>query len=203
MTKTEIKELMKNILFISFLMIISFLSSVVLFYTLLDSILLWQFEGFLINISLRILLAIVIFQVLWGIIKKKIPKMFIWILGILYSIVLLGTILFKSPNIRSINLNPLTLVNDFIFIPFYIIANFLCFVPLGLFARYVLSNVNQKFLYIGGFALSLIFEILQYVFRLGVSDINDIIMNGAGFAFGVWILIQLKENKKVRKFLNM
>lgn len=203
MSKTETKKLMKNILFISLLMIISFLSSVVLFYTLLDSILLWQFEGFLINISLRILLAIVIFQVLWGIIKKKIPKMFIWILGILYTIVLMGTILFKSPNIRSINLNPLTLVNDFSFIPFYIIANFLCFVPLGLFARYVLPKVHQKFLYIGGFVLSLLFEVLQNVFRLGVSDINDIIMNGAGFAFGVWILILLKENQKVRKILNM
>ncbi len=203
MEKLGKKDLLKNILLISFLAIISFFISIILFYTLLDNILLWQFEGFLINISLRILLAVAIFQVLWGIIKKKIPRVFIWILGILYTAVLLGTVLFKSPDVRSVNLNPLTLLSDFSFIPFYVIANFLCFVPLGMFVRYIIPNVNRSFLLVGGFLLSLLFEIVQYIFKLGVSDVNDIIMNGLGFAFGVWIMLLLRENKKIKEILNM
>lgn len=49
---------------------------------------------------------------------------------------------------------------------------------------------------------SVIVEIIQYAFRVGVSDIDDVILNGLGGLIGILIykglLLILKDKRKVR-----
>ncbi len=66
-----------------------------------------------------------------------------------------------------------------VFIPFYPIANFISFIPIGIFIKYLSANVKSRFLFIGGFLGSRAIETIQYIFSLGVADINDVIMKDA------------------------
>lgn len=203
MNKKQKSKMLVNIVIAFILVIISFTSSIFLFSTVLDNLLLWQFEGAFINVILRLLLALAIFMVLWGLFKGTLPKYLIWFLGITYILIILYVILLKPSFVRGINLNPLTLFSDIVFIPFYPIANFISFIPIGIFIKYISINVKSRFLFIGGFFGSIAIETIQYIFNLGVTDINDVITNGCGFALGVWILSIAEKSEKIKKFLNI
>ena len=70
--------------------------------------------------------------------------------------------------------------------------NLLAFVPLGM----LLSALNKPRRAWGViavcFLISLLFEALQYFFRMGCADITDIIMNTAGGALGVGLYAVLR-----------
>ncbi len=77
------------------------------------------------------------------------------------------------------------------------LLNVLAFVPLGWFLRKVthfkwFSALSVIFL------ITLIFETLQYIFAIGASDINDILMNSLGGGIGL-ILFQLLKDKSKQK----
>ena len=125
--------------------------------------------------------------------KKR--KFSIKIFFILYILLLIWIIVFKFrlnissiKSIRSINLLPFktnTLVNGIK----ETIINFLLFIPFGMYLKYFFKN--HTFLNIGIIILtSFIFEVLQYVLHIGVSDITDIIMNTFGGLIGI-ILINI------------
>lgn len=196
--KSGSKYIVENIA----MFIISFVLSIFLFLTVLDNLLLWQFQGAFIHVSLRILLALVIFIVIWSLIRRVLPKKLVWMLGIMYSLVLLYVIILKTSYISGVNLNPFTLVSDVLFIPFYPIANFLSFIPIGIFVRYATNGRKFKTLYIYGFIGSILLETIQYVLHNGIVDINDVITNGFGFALGVWLYSKAYKNTKFRNFLN-
>lgn len=203
MNKNQRNRMLVNIAITFILIIISFSSSIFLFSTVLDNLILWQFEGAFINVALRLLLTLVIFLVLWGLFRGTLPKYLIWFLGITYILVILYVILLKPSFVRGVNLNPLTLFSDIVFIPFYPIANFVSFIPIGIFIKYISINVKSRFLFIGGFLGSIVIESIQYIFNLGVTDINDVITNGCGFALGVWLLSLANKSDKINKILNL
>lgn len=72
-----------------------------------------------------------------------------------------------------------------------IVYNALFFVPLGMYFSFL--NVAKKPWQgiLIGFAVSIAFEVVQYVFMIGASDITDVIMNTLGTAIGVLIGIKL------------
>ncbi len=120
------------------------------------------------------------------------------LLGI-YALLLVWLVLFKMDFLlphrpRSINL-----------IPFYFqyqqhtalmegVANVLAFLPLGLYLS--MMGVSAGKLLLGGATLSLAFELIQFAFAMGVTDITDLITNTAGTAAGVGLYLLLRKHAK-------
>lgn len=201
--KEKTLQVLKTIALVTILAIISLVVSFFLFYVILDRLLLWQLKGVWIQISLRIFLALVFFAILWGLVRGRIPKAFILTLGILYTVILISVVMFKSTNIRKLNLNPLNVFRDLQNIPSLVLANFLFFIPVGFFMRYVLGKAKVRYLLIASFIAPLVFEVLQYIFRLGIADSIDVIMNGCGISLGVWIMLLLEKSRRARTFLSV
>ncbi|EHL19603.1 hypothetical protein HMPREF9628_01415 [Peptoanaerobacter stomatis] len=136
------------------------------------------------------------------------------ILMIFYLIALIWVIIFKLefsikelPQIRNINLIPFNqpaIVNGKADIS-EIVLNVLAFIPYGLFIHILMDekSILKKLLII--FATSFIFELIQYIFAIGASDITDIISNTSGGIIGVVVSMfmekLLRENRI--KYINI
>jgi glycopeptide antibiotics resistance protein len=115
-------------------------------------------------------------------------------LFIAYLLALVWVVVFKLQftfeglgPLRSINLIPFAgsgIVNDRIHLS-EIIYNLLVFVPYGVFLgmlrakRRLIANILPIFL------TSLAFELLQYVFAIGASDVTDLLGNTLGGVIGI------------------
>lgn len=83
-----------------------------------------------------------------------------------------------------------------------LLGNIVLFVPLGVYVT--LFDRNKGFLknILLILLLSTCVEIIQYIFYLGVSDVDDVILNGlggfVGIAFYKFLLFILKDVQKVR-----
>jgi len=201
--KEKTLHVLKTITLATVLAMVSLVASFFLFYICLDNLLLRQFMGVFIQISLRIYLALVLFTIQWGLVRGRIPKFLILTLGILYTAILISVVMFKSTGIRQLNLNPLNVFRDLLNIPSLVVANFLFFVPVGIFVHYVFCKVKVRYLIILSFAVPLVFEVLQYIFRLGIADSIDVIINGCGIALGIWIMLLLEKSRRARTFLSV
>jgi glycopeptide antibiotics resistance protein len=111
---------------------------------------------------------------------------------IIYLVFLVSIVFFKDGVYhRQYNFTPLLNlfkhqnVNNDIFI-INIISNIFMFIPLGivalLFAKNKLFNYLQIFLY-----TSLFIELIQFIFKRGIFDIDDIILNTIGGFIGVYL----------------
>lgn len=80
-----------------------------------------------------------------------------------------------------------------------IIFNFLFFIPFGVLLSVVFKHTSFiiKFLFI--FLFSLTAEITQYIFRIGVTDITDLISNSFGGLVGLVLYLFLNSFIKARK----
>ena len=74
----------------------------------------------------------------------------------------------------------------------------IAFIPLGLFISMLRSPKKGWIAVLIGFLLSVLFETVQYVFRIGSADITDVIMNTAGTAIGVLLFMLLRRLLKDR-----
>ncbi|BCN32706.1 VanZ family protein [Anaeromicropila herbilytica] len=88
-----------------------------------------------------------------------------------------------------------------------IIMNIIIFIPLGIYVEMIFSRWSTFHKVIISFLVSLMCEVLQYIFALGASDITDIINNTLGGIIGLLIikvLIKLFNNRsKVYRFINV
>ena len=146
--------------------------------------------------------------------KNLMSKMINIILGlitIVYILAVLKIIVFKSgftTGLRSLNLKPFGLIKDLYLenenldvILKNILGNFALFIPMGILIPSLFKKVDMKKSVIICFFVSLSFEIIQYIFGIGLSDIDDLILNTLGGFIGT--LIYFKCLKKVDKKLNM
>jgi glycopeptide antibiotics resistance protein len=83
-------------------------------------------------------------------------------------------------------------------------VNVLAFIPLGVLVYLATRrrNVARTFLPIVG--VSLIFEIVQYAFGIGASDITDVLTNSAGGVIGIgiaWLGLRLLGDRAQRWLL--
>lgn len=121
---------------------------------------------------------------------------------IFYLLALIWVIVFKSefsikdlPQIRNINLIPFSqpaIVNGKEDVR-EIILNVVAFIPYGLFIHALIDEMSilKKILII--FATSFVFELIQYIFAIGASDITDIISNTSGGVIGLVISILMAK----------
>ena len=121
---------------------------------------------------------------------------------IMYLLVLTWIIVFKLqfsfsglPAIRNINLIPFgesVIVNGKISFT-EIIQNVLAFIPFGI----LISVLRDKETFIKKiipiFLTSLLFEVLQFIFGIGASDITDVINNSLGGIIGIAIAFGISK----------
>ncbi len=118
-----------------------------------------------------------------------------WMVFGIYLVLLVWLVLFKLsvdwknlPDLRGINLIPFgdsVMVNGKLFLS-EIIYNVLAFVPLGVYVELFCRDWTLGRKLLPGLCLSLTFEILQYVFAIGASDITDLLANTFGGLLGVF-----------------
>lgn len=128
------------------------------------------------------------------------------ILFIIYSIILFWIVLFKLGmrfsymENRSINLVPNNKMNR------DAILNVMIFIPLGIYAGILFRRwfFITKVLFF--FLVSLMFEALQFILKIGVFDITDIITNTIGGIIGLIVFYIIKilfnNNVNAQKFIN-
>lgn len=90
-----------------------------------------------------------------------------------------------------------------------ILGNIALFIPLGIYLSMLFSK-NQSSL-IKNIAiialLSLFFELFQFIFAIGVTDINDVILNVSGGLLGILIykllIVTLKEERAKKLIISL
>ena len=135
---------------------------------------------------------------------------------VVYLLILTWIIIFKMQfsiqgldHLRNINLIPFhesVIVNNRIqFSEIY--DNILVFVPFGLYVSMLKSNWSflKKVAPIA--SVSLLYEVVQFIFAVGASDLTDLIGNTLGGIIGIAIYIvfrrSLKTDFKTNKILNI
>lgn len=137
------------------------------------------------------------------------------VLFIVYILLLTGIILFKLPfysekisdGIRVINLIPLQMSFDEngVILLREIIYNILLFIPLGIYIRMLKSEWPFKKKALTVIGLSLSFEVIQFIFAMGRTDVTDILDNTLGGIIGIGIgaiLFKIFKNRTI-KIMNM
>ena len=122
---------------------------------------------------------------------KKFLNIGYWIVLLFYSYLLIDTVFFARDARRSVNLTPFDMISQQGF-TLNVWGNILMFIPLGLY----FANFMKQFRFwkvlgaIGGTSLSI--EVLQYILKRGVSDIDDLLLNTTGGFIGILIYLVLK-----------
>ena len=111
-----------------------------------------------------------------------------------YLVILFGLLFMKAHSFSSINIVPFHSIGSYLFSDdkllrafafSNVVGNIVLFVPLGVYLplfireKSILKNVLWIIL------ISALVEILQFVFRVGASDIDDVILNGLGGFIGI------------------
>ena len=145
---------------------------------------------------------------------KKTQKNITLVLLAIYLTALIWIILFKMSmfneifrpeRIRSINLIPFHYDEETSYHMSEVMVNMIIFAPLGIYLKMLKTGSIKAILC--GLGISLIFEALQFIFGIGVSDITDVITNTAGTAAGVGLYsilnLCLKNTEKIDGLLRI
>ena len=134
--------------------------------------------------------------------KNNLLNWLVKISFVLYFFLLTWIIVFKF-RIDIRNLRYLRTIN---LIPFKenalkeILINIFLFIPYGMYLR---ELTKKKSLTVGIIILtSFIFEVLQYILHIGISDITDIMMNTLGGIIGILFISILEKKIESSKILN-
>lgn len=148
--------------------------------------------------------------------KEHIINLFIVLIILMYLALLFKIVLFKmvSPmnliqngintEFRGIELIPFADVFYFLVkrgslfnLVKNIMGNIGIFIPFGILIPMLFEEVHKRTVIFYGFMFSVCFELCQYIFALGISDINDVILNTFGAVIGVSIYGVLDNKFKV------
>ncbi len=117
-------------------------------------------------------------------------KIILWCLFALYFLALTAIILFKyggMTNVGGLNLVPFDWMKPHASSSAAfknVFGNFALFIPLGLFLPLLFPKLGPVKTTLAGLLLSLAYEVIQYTTSIGVADVDDLILNTCGAAFG-------------------
>jgi len=118
-----------------------------------------------------------------------------------YTLVLLGVIVFKYRHgviftFSQSNFVPFKTIAEYLSgYPTWgtakrnLLGNIVLFVPVGLLLPLVFQKKSKMILWLGLLAYGIMPEILQAIFRSGIFDIDDIILNSLGVIAGYFLFI--------------
>ncbi len=81
---------------------------------------------------------------------------------------------------------------------FELAGNIGLLVPVGFIAPFVFKNMTWKKTLLLALAAGLVLEGMQVVLRVGIFDIDDVILNALGVMIGYWIFILLAKWARFR-----
>lgn len=188
--KIETKRIISDIFLFIFTTIVSFL----ICYIFLDDLFIPAFITELGRISFRLFVSYLIFILIKWVFNKEITANNQKIVYILYFVLLIGLSLSRPsfyPQSQNINLK-LGYFNEIS--KYVLVANIFMYFPLGFFAKKFLKikskNIISLFiLYI------LVIETMQFLFKVGYFDINDILLNLIGFISGLFVFSLINKLK--------
>jgi glycopeptide antibiotics resistance protein len=136
------------------------------------------------------------------------------VLSVLYLAAVTAVILFKFPfrgdglgSTRVVELVPfyVTEIQDQSFFINNLVYNFLFFIPLGIYICLLKPGwpFIKKAVPIA--SLSLLYELLQFILGIGISDITDLITNTAGglFGIGLYHVALMVHKDRTHKVINI
>lgn len=140
--------------------------------------------------------------------KVTIGLLIVYLLAITWIILFKLSLPFQDlPNIRSINLIPFAgsvILNNQVYIG-EIIDNIIIFIPFGIYISMLKPNWEffKKIMPIVG--VSFLFEIFQFTFAIGATDITDLIGNTLGGIIGIgsYFLVCKLFKKQTNLFTNI
>ena len=133
--------------------------------------------------------------------EMKQKKIFAYIVMGIYLLLLCWIILFKLadsidkiPSMREINLIPFHYdkLSGSKFHFTEVLLNVMIFIPAGFYFS-AFSKKNAAWGIVFCALLSLVFEVAQWIFALGASDITDLITNTVGGALGTILYVSLRK----------
>ncbi len=128
-----------------------------------------------------------------------------------YIVILFALLFMKRHSFSSINVVPFRSIISYLsdgnivlhsFALSNVLGNIVLFIPLGVYLTLFNSDkrLYKNVLWIILIGLSV--EIIQYIFKIGVTDIDDVILNGLGGFIGIAayriLLLLFKDVSKVR-----
>ena len=137
-----------------------------------------------------------------------------FVLLVIYLIILTWIILLKTQfsfsalgHYRSVNLIPFAgsvVINGKVDLD-EILNNFIVFIPVGLYLGMLMPKSSPLRKIAPIFGLSLLYEVIQFIFAIGTSDITDLIMNTLGGAAGIFLVFLFTKllKEKTVKILNI
>lgn len=139
-----------------------------------------------------------------------------WFILLFYIFLLIYILLLERGNLRSVNLIPFNSIIDYIMvdngiggtriIDVNIWGNILMFIPAGIYIMVHTNHSKWKNLLIL-IGVSIGVEIAQYVFAIGATDIDDVILNSVGAFLGILIytffLKVFKTREKIKKAISI
>lgn len=141
----------------------------------------------------------------------------LFIFFILYLSALTWIVLFKLT--IPTNIDSLSRERIMNIIPFYevltgeyfdtfdMVANIIAFIPFGIFTGIVLKELPTRSKLTAAAVLSILYEMIQFIFAIGVCDITDVMMNTLGAYVGVSVyeFIRSKSSTeyKAKKFITV
>ena len=88
-----------------------------------------------------------------------------------------------------------------------IILNVMIFIPLGIYVGVLAKRMTFNTKLFSFFLVSLMFEVLQFILKVGAFDITDIITNTTGGIIGLMIYVAFEkiytDSSKAQKYLNL
>lgn len=117
-----------------------------------------------------------------------------------YFILLIWLVLFKF----AINLSELPSMRSINLIPFYydketnthlreVFYNVIVFVPLGVYLQIFKADWKKATKCLVVIGISFLFEVVQFIFAIGASDVTDLIGNTLGGIIGILFCIIMKK----------
>ena len=137
-----------------------------------------------------------------------------FVLLVIYLIILTWIILLKTQfsfsalgHYRSVNLIPFAgsvVINGKVDLD-EILNNFIMFIPVGLYLGMMMPKSSPLRKIAPIFGLSLLYEVIQFIYAIGASDITDLIMNTLGGAAGIFLVFLITKllKEKTVKILNI
>lgn len=192
---------MKNKIYLTILIIISLVVGFIIHRSIVAELLTTFVPGMSmytwVHICAIFLESAFIFLVSVQVINKSINKSAMYMIWSCYFVVLAFGLFARQIGFNGMNLNPLAFIQGFKEDPQSIIVicmNIVFFIPMG----YLFRNRKNFFSIAVILLILLSIETIQYIFKLGIFDVDDIIFNFIGFLIGYKIINKYLFSKIIK-----
>ncbi|MFC5864422.1 VanZ family protein [Acidicapsa dinghuensis] len=79
-----------------------------------------------------------------------------------------------------------------------LIGNIIPFMPIGLLAPFVFRSISWQRALVLGVVTGLTCEVMEVVFRVGIFDVDDVILNAFGVIVGYGVFVMFKRRAQPR-----